>query len=104
MKDRNFKKGIYRHFKGKKYKVIDVLIYKNEEYILYQKQYDDMSYWIRPYGMFFETIERDGKSFERFALVDEVIGDNIPDEITAFHSETLDTLSLHKINDIWYLK
>lgn len=58
----------YRHFKGNHYKIIAIA--KNSEtlelLVVYQALYDEGQVWVRPYDMFFETIERDGKTFKRF--------------------------------------
>lgn len=68
--------GIYKHFKGNLYKVLHVA--KNsetlEETVVYQALYGDMGVWVRPIKMFEETVERDGKRFLRFELIEEENG------------------------------
>lgn len=66
--------GIYEHYKGKRYRVIGVG--KNTEteeaVVIYQPLYEsDVFYWVRPYEMFVETIEKDGKIIERFRKINE---------------------------------
>ena len=69
------KKGIYRHFKGKLYEVIDVAKHSEtlQDYVVYRALYGDYSLWIRPLSMFLETVEKDGKTYRRF----EYVGENI---------------------------
>ena len=66
---RELKKGKYRHFKGNEYLVIDVARCSETDavYVIYKPLYNEgEGLWIRPLEMFLETVERDGKSFERF--------------------------------------
>lgn len=64
-------KGIYKHFKGNLYEVLDVAKHSEtqELYVVYKALYGDYGTWIRPLEMFDETIERDGKSIKRFSKV-----------------------------------
>lgn len=67
------KKGIYKHFKGNKYEVIDVALHSEtlETYVVYRALYGERKLWIRPASMWNETVERDGKIFKRFELIEE---------------------------------
>lgn len=69
------KLGKYRHFKGNEYEVIGIA--KNsetlEETVVYRALYGDGGLWVRPAAMWNETVERDGKSFKRFTLIEEQI-------------------------------
>ena len=60
--------GLYRHFKGNEYQVMDVATHSEttEQYVVYRALYGDKGLWIRPVVMFDETIIRDGKSIKRF--------------------------------------
>ncbi|MCJ8312000.1 MAG: DUF1653 domain-containing protein [Saccharospirillaceae bacterium] len=62
------KPGIYQHYKGSLYKVTQVVKHSetDEELVLYQCQYDDFSWWVRPKAMFLENIKKDGKQIKRF--------------------------------------
>ncbi|MGN0814268.1 MAG: DUF1653 domain-containing protein [Candidatus Coproplasma sp.] len=64
--------GVYRHFKGNKYQVLHVAKHSEtlEEYVVYRALYGEGGVWVRPLGMFEETVERDGKTFKRFELID----------------------------------
>lgn len=67
----NIKKGIYRHFKGKLYNVLEVAKHSEtmEEYVVYKALYGEEGIWVRPLDMFTETIVRDGQEIKRFELV-----------------------------------
>ena len=61
-------KGIYRHFKGKRYELIDFARHSEtlETMVIYRALYGEGSLWVRPLSMWNETVERDGKTFRRF--------------------------------------
>ncbi len=65
-------KGIYRHFKGNKYEVIDIAKHsESEEYlVLYRPLYGDSGLWVRPLEMFIEEMELDGQKRLRFELIE----------------------------------
>ena len=42
-----------------------------EEMVVYRALYGDGGLWVRPAKMFFETVERDGKTMKRFELIEE---------------------------------
>ncbi len=69
---RELKKGKYRHFKGNEYQVVDTARCSetDAQLVIYKPLYDEgEGLWVRPLEMFLETIERDGKSFERFEYI-----------------------------------
>ena len=65
-------KGIYKHFKGNRYEVLDVVRHSEtqEDHVLYKALYGEGGLWIRPLDMFIETIERDGRRIKRFELIE----------------------------------
>lgn len=67
------KKGRYKHFKGNEYEVVDVAKHSEtlEEMVVYKALYGDGGMWVRPVSMWNETVERDGKSFQRFTYMGE---------------------------------
>lgn len=67
------KKGIYRHFKGHIYRVIGTAKHSEtlDEYVVYVNVNNSEDIWIRPVGMFLETVNRDGKTFPRFEFLEE---------------------------------
>ncbi len=60
--------GTYEHYKGNKYQVIGVARHSEtlEEMVVYQALYGERGIWVRPAGMFLETIEKEGKIIPRF--------------------------------------
>lgn len=67
------KKGVYRHFKGNKYRVIDFGFHSEttEEYVIYKALYGDGLIWLRPKAMFNEYVIVDGKPVKRFEFIEE---------------------------------
>ncbi|GAA6153098.1 DUF1653 domain-containing protein [Pseudoteredinibacter isoporae] len=63
--------GVYRHYKGQDYWVIDVARHSEteEELVVYRCLYGDYSLWVRPLSMFTETVDIDGKTIPRFSFV-----------------------------------
>ena len=53
--------GIYRHFKGDYYLVVDIANHSEtkEKYVVYRRLYGDMSLWIREYNMFLSEVDND---------------------------------------------
>ncbi len=69
--------GRYRHYKGGMYVLVDLACHTEtlEWYVVYQslerKKQDLPSIWVRPYDMFVENIEIDGKKKPRFEKIDD---------------------------------
>ena len=55
------KYGIYRHFKGKFYLVLDIVKHSEtkEELVLYSALYGEKELWVRPISMFTSLVDRD---------------------------------------------
>lgn len=70
------KNGIYEHYKGKRYRVIDTVVHSEslEELVLYETLYENelSKLWVRPKSMFFESVTILDKPVPRFRLVDEM--------------------------------
>lgn len=66
--------GIYQHYKGSKYQVIDTVRHSETEelMVLYRTMYGDEDLWVRPYSMFFEEVIINEVAIARF----KYIGDN----------------------------
>lgn len=66
--------GRYRHYKGGEYEVIGVVRHSETEepLVLYRPLYNDSGWWVRPFAMFVEQIEIDGRLQPRFAAVAEM--------------------------------
>lgn len=62
----------YKHFKGNEYEVLTVAKHSEtlEKMVVYKALYGEQGIWVRPYEMFTDTVERDGKKFKRFEKID----------------------------------
>jgi hypothetical protein len=67
------KGGVYQHYKGHNYKVLDIVKHSEtlEDLVLYECLYDNDlgKTWVRPLEMFLETIVIDGVERARFEYV-----------------------------------
>lgn len=65
--------GRYRHYKGREYVVLGVARHSEtqEELVVYRQDYGSRSLWVRPQGMFLETVEIQGQSVPRFEYLGE---------------------------------
>ena len=63
------KAGLYRHYKGAQYQVIDTVRHSEteEELVLYRALYGAKELWVRPLAMFTEEVLVDGNLVARFA-------------------------------------
>tara|TARA_B100000963_G_scaffold305614_1_gene279884 strand:- start:374 stop:595 length:222 start_codon:yes stop_codon:yes gene_type:complete len=64
-------KGIYRHFKGKLYEIIDFVTHSEteEELVLYRSLNGKVDLWVRPIAMFHEVVEINGEKLPRFEFI-----------------------------------
>lgn len=64
--------GVYRHFKGRRYRVILLAQHTEtgEQMVVYQALYGSFDYYARPYDMFAGPVDRDkypdAKQYYRF--------------------------------------
>jgi hypothetical protein len=63
--------GHYRHYKGGDYEVIGVVRHSEtlEPLVLYRPLHNDTGLWVRPWAMFLQTVEHEGRVQPRFARV-----------------------------------
>lgn len=70
------KGGLYRHYKNKMYRAVDVVRHSEtlEELVLYEALYENKlgKLWVRPLQMFLEDIELEGKQMPRFTFMGDV--------------------------------
>jgi cyclomaltodextrinase / maltogenic alpha-amylase / neopullulanase len=70
----NLELGRYRHYKGNEYEVLGVGCHTEtlEYFVVYravEQKPGTPEMWLRPYDMFIETIEKDGKVIPRFEKI-----------------------------------
>ena len=63
----------FRHVKGNLYRLAGFAKDSEtlEEMAFYRALYGERGLWVRPAKMFFETVERAGKTMKRFELVED---------------------------------
>ena len=68
----SIKKGIYRHYKGNLYQVIEVATHSEtqDQLVVYRTLYGDYSMWVRPLEMFEDSIRVDGQEVSRFTFIE----------------------------------
>lgn len=59
--NQNITPGIYKHFKGKYYKVLFTALHTetNEEFIIYQAMYGNQEIFARPVSMFLSKVDKE---------------------------------------------
>ncbi len=64
--------GTYRHYKGGLYEVIGTAIHSEtgEEMVVYRALYGERALWVRPAGMWFDKIMKNGTEITRFTRED----------------------------------
>jgi hypothetical protein len=60
--------GIYRHYKGNRYKVVGVAKHSEtvEEMVVYEALYGEGGLWVRNKEIFLENVVINGETVERF--------------------------------------
>lgn len=71
MANMEIKPGKYRHFKGNDYMVLGVASHSEtrEPMVVYRELNNDGELWVRPLSMWFETVERNGQTYQRFTYI-----------------------------------
>ena len=66
------KTGIYRHFKGQMYLLLETATHSETEetYVVYKALYGEQGIWVRPLALFDDEVRRDGKVQKRFVLME----------------------------------
>jgi hypothetical protein len=69
--------GRYRHYKGREYIVLGVARHSETEewLVVYQPDYGDRGWWVRPLAMFTEEVEVNGQRVPRFERMSDTPGD-----------------------------
>lgn len=65
------KKGIYEHFKGNRYELLEIASHSEtlEKMVVYKALYGEFGIWVRPLSMWTEQVEREGKLIPRFRYI-----------------------------------
>ena len=63
--------GLYRHYKGGRYRVLGLVRHSEtlEVMVLYQALYGTQGLWVRPRAMFMETVQHGAATEPRFARI-----------------------------------
>ncbi|HEY7865408.1 MAG TPA: DUF1653 domain-containing protein [Psychromonas sp.] len=71
MMKKEIKPGKYRHYKGGLYMVEDIATHsENEEkMVVYRPLYGEQGLWVRPFDMFMEEVEIEGRKQSRFVFI-----------------------------------
>ena len=66
-----FEKGIYKHYKGNLYELVDLANHSEtlEKMVVYRALYGERELWVRPADMWNEKVVVDGKEVLRFEYV-----------------------------------
>ncbi|HLI51731.1 MAG TPA: DUF1653 domain-containing protein [Thermomicrobiaceae bacterium] len=81
--NQDLRRGRYRHYKGKYYELLGLAMHSEteEKMVLYRplypcpdlaEEYGKDPWFVRPYDMFFGTVEHNGERVPRFAFVEPV--------------------------------
>ena len=74
----DIERGVYKHYKGKHYRVLGTAKHSETEEVLVVyaplgQEAGQAQIWVRPLAMFIESVEVDGESVLRFAIVRDVL-------------------------------
>ena len=63
--------GLYRHYKGGLYEVQGVVRHSEtlQPMVLYRALYGQRGLWVRPFDMFLETVQVEGRTVSRFTWI-----------------------------------
>ncbi len=70
----SLKKGIYKHYKGNLYELLEIATHSEtlEKMVVYRALYGEKGVWVRPFSMWEEEVSVNGESVKRFTLVKEM--------------------------------
>jgi len=74
--DKKITPGIYRHYKGKEYKVLGIVLHSEtrEKMVLYLEMYPPYDVNVRPIDLFLEEVDKPEYNYKgpRFKLIKEL--------------------------------
>lgn len=67
------KKGVYRHYKGNNYELLDIATHSEtmEKMVVYRALYGEKGIWVRPLSMWSEEVQLDTGTLTRFTYIGE---------------------------------
>lgn len=70
---KSLKRGIYEHYSGKQYRVLNVARHSEslEELVIYQALYGENDIWVRPLEMFLEVVVVQSQEKPRFCCISD---------------------------------
>ncbi len=73
----NLRTGIYKHYKGPRYLVMDVAKHSEteEQLVVYRCLYGNYDLWVRPLDMFTESVLVNNEPVPRFEYIGEMADD-----------------------------
>ena len=77
LKKTTVRPGIYRHYKGNLYQVIDIVTHSetDELLVLYRALYGERELWVRPQALFFQSVQVNGQTLPRFEWIQSTPAD-----------------------------
>ena len=69
----SLKKGIYRHYKGNLYELLEIATHSEtlEKMVVYRALYGEKGVWVRPFSMWEEEVVVNGETVKRFSFIGE---------------------------------
>lgn len=63
--------GVYTHYRGGQYEVIGLCRHSEtlEPMVVYRHMKGERDLWVRPFAMFVENVEHNGKTVQRFQKI-----------------------------------
>lgn len=70
MSNKPIVRGIYRHYKGNLYEVLEIATHSEtaEKLVVYRALYGDFGVWVRPLAMFAQSVQHNNQTVPRFEL------------------------------------
>ena len=89
------KKGIYKHYKGNYYTILDIAKHTEtlEDLVVYKALYSDDRVWVRPLTMFMEDVDFNQIKQKRFEFIQQ---DNFKEVLCGKRKELIEKLKRYQ--------